>query len=173
MLVYALKFGVIASGSQRWINLYFINIQPSELMKIAIIICLARYYHRRQNADVQNFKNILLPLVLLIIPCIFIVAQPDLGTAILIAISGIFVMWIAGLNIKYFVYTGIMFIVSAPFVISLLKPSISINKTVSEFLGIPAFVPSSAASEAVLSIISIAAGIIPAPIIAVVALAAS
>ena len=122
MLVIVFYFGVTASGSQRWINLYFINIQPSELMKIAIIICLARYYHRMQSADLQNFKNIFLPLVLLTIPCIFVVAQPDLGTAILIAISGIFVMWIAGLNIKYFVYTGIMLLVSAPFIISLLKP---------------------------------------------------
>ena len=91
-------------------------------MKIAIIICFARYYHRMQSADLQNFKNIFLPLVLLTIPCIFVVAQPDLGTAILIAISGIFVMWIAGLNIKYFVYTGIMLLVSTPFIISLLKP---------------------------------------------------
>ncbi|SVD97787.1 uncharacterized protein METZ01_LOCUS450641, partial [marine metagenome] len=57
-------FGVTASGSQRWINLYFINIQPSELMKIAIIICLARYYPHMQSADVQNFKNIFQPLVL-------------------------------------------------------------------------------------------------------------
>lgn len=122
MLVMVFYFGVTASGSQRWINLYFINIQPSELMKIAIIICFARYYHRMQSADLQNFKNIFLPLVLLTIPCIFVVAQPDLGTAILIAISGIFVMWIAGLNIKYFVYTGIMLLVSTPFIISLLKP---------------------------------------------------
>ena len=122
MLVIVFYFGVTASGSQRWINLYFINIQPSELMKITIIICFARYYHRMQSADLQNFKNIFLPLVLLTIPCIFVVAQPDLGTAILIAISGIFVMWIAGLNIKYFVYTGIMLLVSTPFIISLLKP---------------------------------------------------
>ena len=122
MLVMVFYFGVTASGSQRWINLYFINIQPSELMKIAIIICFARYYHRMQSADLQNLKNIFLPLVLLTIPCIFVVAQPDLGTAILIAISGIFVMWIAGLNIKYFVYTGIMLLVSTPFIISLLKP---------------------------------------------------
>ena len=122
MLVVVFYFGVTASGSQRWINLYFINIQPSELMKISIIICLARYYHRMQSADVQSFKNIVLPLILLIIPCIFVTVQPDLGTAILIALSGVFVMWIAGLNIKYFFYSGIAFIVSAPFVISLLKP---------------------------------------------------
>ena len=48
LLIWASLYGVKASGSQRWINLYFINIQPSELMKIAIIACLAKYYHRVQ-----------------------------------------------------------------------------------------------------------------------------
>ena len=122
MLLAVTFFGITASGSQRWINLYFINIQPSELMKIAIIICLARYYHRMQRADVQNFRNVIQPLILVIIPCVFVVAQPDLGTAILIALSGIFVMWIAGLNIKYFVYSIIIFVVSTPFIIFFLKP---------------------------------------------------
>ena len=122
MLIAVTFFGITASGSQRWINLYFINIQPSELMKIAIIICLARYYHRMQRADVQNFRNVIQPLILVIIPCVFVVAQPDLGTAILIALSGIFVMWIAGLNIKYFVYSIIIFVVSTPFIIFFLKP---------------------------------------------------
>ena len=68
MLIAVTFFGITASGSQRWINLYFINIQPSELMKIAIIICLARYYHRMQRADVQNFRNVIQPLILVIIP---------------------------------------------------------------------------------------------------------
>ena len=122
MLVIVFYFGVTASGSQRWINLYFINIQPSELMKISIIICLARHYHRMQNADVQSFKNLMQPLFLLTIPCFLVIAQPDLGTAILIAISGIIVIWIAGLDIKYFVYSGLTLIVSTPFIISLLKP---------------------------------------------------
>ena len=91
-------------------------------MKIAVVVCFARYYHKMQNAEVQNFKNVLLPLILLAIPCFFVVAQPDLGTAILIALSGILVMWIAGLNIKYFVYSSLILIVSTPFVVSVLKP---------------------------------------------------
>ena len=57
-LIWASMYGVKASGSQRWINLYFINLQPSELMKIAIIICLAKYYHRIQFNQVNNFQNI-------------------------------------------------------------------------------------------------------------------
>ena len=122
MLIAVFYFGITVSGSQRWIDLYFLNIQPSELMKIAIIVCLARYYHRIQNAEIQNIRNVLFPLLLLVIPCFFVVSQPDLGTAILIAISGILVMWVAGLNIKYFFYSGLILLVSAPFVISFLKP---------------------------------------------------
>tara|TARA_Y100000590_G_scaffold431854_1_gene547062 strand:- start:458 stop:1393 length:936 start_codon:yes stop_codon:yes gene_type:complete len=122
MLLTVFYFGITVSGSQRWISLYFLNIQPSELMKIAIIVCLARYYHRIQNAEIQNIRNVLFPLLLLSIPCVFVVSQPDLGTAILIVISGILVMWVAGLNIKYFFYSGLILLVSAPFVISFLKP---------------------------------------------------
>jgi rod shape determining protein RodA len=59
-LIWASLYGVKASGSQRWINLYFINLQPSELMKIAIIVCLAKYYHRVQLDKVNSFQNLLL-----------------------------------------------------------------------------------------------------------------
>ena len=57
-LVWASFYGITASGSQRWISLYFINLQPSELMKIAIIICFSKYYHRIQIYNVNNFKNL-------------------------------------------------------------------------------------------------------------------
>ncbi len=121
-LLIVLFFGVTASGSKRWINLYFLNLQPSELMKIAIIVCFARYYHRIQSSDLQNYRFLLIPIVLIIIPCYLVILQPDLGTSILIAGSGIFVIWIAGLNIKYFVYSGLLLLVSFPFVVSILKP---------------------------------------------------
>ena len=122
LLVAASLYGVTASGSQRWINLYFINLQPSELMKIAIIACFARYYHRIQSVDILDYRFLLIPVVLIIIPCYLVVTQPDLGTSILIAGSGIVVIWIAGLNIKYFVYSSLLFLVSFPFVVSILKP---------------------------------------------------
>ena len=53
MLIWTVNFGVTASGSQRWIDLYFINIQPSELMKIFIILCLAKYFHRMKMQSVN------------------------------------------------------------------------------------------------------------------------
>jgi len=122
LLIWASLFGITASGSQRWINLYFINLQPSELMKIAIIICFAKYYHRIQFSNVNRIKNIIVPILILFMPIALVVSQPDLGTAILIALSGIIVLWLAGVNIKYFFYSSLTFIISAPFVISLLKP---------------------------------------------------
>ena len=122
LLFAVIFFGVTASGSKRWINLYFLNLQPSEIMKIAIIVCFARYYHRIQNVETQSYKFLLQPIILLIVPCYLVIKQPDLGTAILIAGSGLAIIWLAGINIKYFVYSGLLLLVSLPFVISFLKP---------------------------------------------------
>ena len=122
LLIYASLYGVTASGSQRWIDLYFINLQPSELMKIAVIICFAKYYHRMQITNVNKFKNLLMPIVILGIPIFLVLSQPDLGTSILIALSGIIVIWLAGVSIKYFIYSSLVLIISAPFVISFLQP---------------------------------------------------
>ena len=121
-LIWASVYGVKASGSQRWVNLYFINLQPSELMKITIIICLARYYHRLQIDKVNSFKGIFTFIIILIIPIMLVVSQPDLGTAILIALSGLIVVWFAGLNIKYLLYSLTALLISMPFAIAFLKP---------------------------------------------------
>jgi len=122
LLVAASFYGITASGSQRWINLYFINLQPSELMKVAIIAFFAKYYHRMQITHVNKIVNILIPFVILVIPIFLVISQPDLGTSILIALSGIMVLWLAGINLKFFVYSSLLLVISAPFVISFLKP---------------------------------------------------
>ncbi len=122
LLIYASLYGITASGSQRWINLYFVNLQPSELMKIAIIVCFAKYYHRMQINNVNSFKNLIIPIIILVIPVVLVLSQPDLGTSILIALSGLIVIWLSGVNIKYFTYSTLALIISMPFVISFLKP---------------------------------------------------
>ena len=122
LLIWASLYGVKASGSQRWINLYFINLQPSELMKITIILCLAKYYHRISLEKVNSSQSALTASIILVLPIMLVISQPDLGTSILIAVSGIVVIWLAGLNIKYFVYSFILFLISLPFAISILKP---------------------------------------------------
>ena len=121
-LIWASIYGVKASGSQRWVNLYFINLQPSELMKIAIIACLAKFYHRLQIDKVNSFQGILISILILVLPIMLVVSQPDLGTSILIAFSGLVVVWLAGLNIKFFLYSFFTLLISLPFVISFLKP---------------------------------------------------
>tara|TARA_B110000444_G_C18785883_1_gene569921 strand:+ start:91 stop:1212 length:1122 start_codon:yes stop_codon:yes gene_type:complete len=121
-LIWATIYGVKASGSQRWISLYFINIQPSELMKIAIIACLAKYYHRIQIDKVNSIQGILISTIILILPVMIVVSQPDLGTAILIALSGLVVVWLAGLNIKFFAYSFVTLLISLPFAVAFLKP---------------------------------------------------
>ena len=121
-LIWASLYGVKASGSQRWINLYFINLQPSELMKIAVIACLAKYYHRVGLEKVNTAQSLLIALIILILPIMLVLSQPDLGTSILIASSGLVVIWLAGLNIRYFIYSFFALLISLPFVISFLKP---------------------------------------------------
>ena len=121
-LIWASLYGVKASGSQRWINLYFINLQPSELMKITIIACLAKYYHRLQLSNINSYQSIMVIIVILILPIMLVISQPDLGTSILIALSGLTVVWLAGLNLKYFLYSFISLLIALPFGISFLKP---------------------------------------------------
>jgi rod shape determining protein RodA len=122
MLIWTINFGVMASGSQRWIDLYFINIQPSELMKIFIILCLAKYFHRKRLENVNSFYSVIISLIIIFLPMSLVIIQPDLGTSLLISISGILVLWFAGLNHKYFFYSFLMSILSLPFIISFLKP---------------------------------------------------
>ena len=121
-LVWASLYGIKASGSQRWINLYFINLQPSELMKIAIIVCLAKYYHRIQLNKINSFQVMFIAMLILILPIMLVITQPDLGTSILIALSGLVVIWLAGINIRYFIYSFIALLISMPFAIAFLQP---------------------------------------------------
>ena len=122
LLIYVSFFGIKASGSQRWMDVYFFVLQPSELMKIAIIMCLAKYYHRLKIENVNSFTSITIVLSVIIVPTIFVVSQPDLGTSILIALSGLIILWLGGVKIKYFIYSFITFLISLPFIISFLKP---------------------------------------------------
>ena len=122
LLVLVKFFGLSSSGSQRWLNLYFINLQPSELMKIALILFLSKYYHRISSSDVNRLKYLLSPLVALIFPIILVITQPDLGTAFLIAAGGVIVIWLAGVKMKFFAYLAVVFLSLAPVAISFLKP---------------------------------------------------
>jgi rod shape determining protein RodA len=121
-LLWASFYGITASGSQRWINLYFINLQPSELMKVAIIMCFAKLYHRSQMQNINNLKNISVSMIIILMPIFLVLSQPDLGTSILIALSGLVVLWLVGISIKYFIYSFLVLVITTPFAIAFLKP---------------------------------------------------
>ena len=122
LLIWVSTYGIKVSGSQRWINLYFIVLQPSELMKIGIILCLAKYYHRLKIDNINSFTSILVALSIILVPIILVLSQPDLGTSVLIASSGLIILWLAGVKMKYFFISFITFLISLPFIISFLKP---------------------------------------------------
>ena len=123
LLLLAVKyFGLTSSGSQRWLNLYFMNLQPSELMKVGLILFLAKYYHRVSIENINSIKYLFLPIIVLIAPVLLVVMQPDLGTSILIAAGGIVVAWLAGVRFKFFAYALLILIASLPIAISFLKP---------------------------------------------------
>jgi len=122
LLVWVSVYGLKISGSQRWIDLYFLVLQPSELMKIGIILCLAKYYHRVSIEKVNSFLSISIALSIILIPIFFVLSQPDLGTSILIVTSGLIVLWLGGVKIKYFFISFITFLISLPFIITSLEP---------------------------------------------------
>ncbi|MEJ1995113.1 MAG: rod shape-determining protein RodA [Limibacillus sp.] len=90
MLVGVEFFGQVGMGAQRWIDLKVIQLQPSELMKVALVMALARYFHGRSLEEVRGFTRLLPPLALILLPVGLVLKQPDLGTALtLLAIGGV------------------------------------------------------------------------------------
>ena len=100
----------------------FYEFQPSELMKIGLILFLAKYYHRISIEGVNSFRYLLLPITVLVAPVILVATQPDLGTSILIAAGGVVVAWLAGVRAKFFTISGIAMLALLPIAISFLKP---------------------------------------------------
>jgi len=122
LLLFVKFYGIQSQGSRRWVNLFIINLQPSELMKIGIILFLSNYYHKISESDVNRVRYLLYPLLVILFPFILVLSQPDLGTAILILLSGIVVTWLAGVKWKIFAYLSAATVILAPIAISFLKP---------------------------------------------------
>jgi rod shape determining protein RodA len=89
--------GFVGKGGQRWIDLYVIQLQPSELMKIALVMALARYFHGQELPP--RFSKLFLPLVLILIPVMLMLRQPDLGTAMILLAMGGTLFFVAGVSL--------------------------------------------------------------------------
>ena len=94
--------GVIGMGAQRWIDLGMVQIQPSEMMKVAVVMALAAYYAWLDPAKVSRPLWVVPPLLLILMPVALVMEQPDLGTAILLLSGGGAVMFLAGVSLWYF-----------------------------------------------------------------------
>jgi rod shape determining protein RodA len=122
LLIAVKYFGISSSGSKRWLDFFFINLQPSELMKVGLILFLAKYYHRVSLDNINRLKYLFTPIVALIAPVLLVITQPDLGTSLLIAAGGVVVAWLAGVRLKFFAFAFLAFIAFLPVAISFLKP---------------------------------------------------
>jgi rod shape determining protein RodA len=118
LLVAVALFGVKVNGSKRWLSLGIGRIQPSEIMKVAMPLMLAWYFHKYETA--LRFKHFAIAALILLVPVGLIFKQPDLGTAVLVGAAGFFVIFFAGLSWRIIIAFGIAVGCALPFVWSTL-----------------------------------------------------
>jgi rod shape determining protein RodA len=98
--------GFAGMGAQRWIDLGLIQLQPSELMNVAVVLALARYFHSLSGEDVGRIRYLILPALTVGVPAALVLKQPDLGTAIMLLMGGAALFFIAGVRLRYFALTA-------------------------------------------------------------------
>lgn len=98
--------GHIGMGAQRWINFGIFKIQPSELMKISLVLALARYFHASSLQSIQSIRGIIVPMMMALIPAGLIVMQPDLGTSLMLVFTTVAIFFAVGVQIWKFVLVG-------------------------------------------------------------------
>jgi len=118
LLVGVALFGEIRNGARRWLHLGFATVQPSEIMKIAVPLVLAWWFHRREEG--LRLLDFAIAAVILVLPVGLIVRQPDLGTALLIFASGFFVIFLAGLSWRIIASMVVAGLASLPFLWSVM-----------------------------------------------------
>ena len=106
--------GTAGMGARRWIDLGFLTIQPSELMKLTIVLALARYFHGCSVEDVGRLRNLIIPLFIVAAPAALVMRQPDLGTALMLMFVGAGMMFLAGVRIWKFAVVGLAAVASVP-----------------------------------------------------------
>ena len=102
LLIYVEVAGHVGMGAQRWINVGFLQLQPSELMKISLVLALARYFHGLSYEDIGKPVNVLIPVAMVLVPAGLVLMQPDLGTAGMLILGGAIIFFAAGVRIWKF-----------------------------------------------------------------------
>jgi rod shape determining protein RodA len=106
--------GRVGLGAQRWIELGPLQLQPSELMKIALVLALSRYLHGLAPGEVSRPFRLIVPLIMIAVPAVLVLMQPNLGTATLLAVGGALLLFLAGLSWYWIASTAVAIAVAVP-----------------------------------------------------------
>jgi rod shape determining protein RodA len=107
MLIAVELIGFEAKGAERWLHIGFVRVQPSEVMKIALVLALARYFHKTAAEDVRRLSRIVPALFIIAVPTLLVLKQPDLGTGGMLLLAGTGMLFIAGVRWRWFVLVGV------------------------------------------------------------------
>jgi rod shape determining protein RodA len=105
-----------AMGATRWFRIGPLTIQPSEIMKVCTVFALARYFYSIEMQNIGKIKFVIIPLILITVPTVFIFHQPDLGTAAILAMVGVSILFLAGVRMWKFAVVGLGILAAVPFV---------------------------------------------------------
>lgn len=114
MLILVDLLGFVGKGAQRWLDLGFIRLQPSEFMKPAIALTLARFYDLLPMGETRTFRAIWPAAALIAVPAGLVILQPDLGTGLMVCFAGITVMFVAGVKLRWFLVPGGLIAAAVP-----------------------------------------------------------
>ena len=121
LLILATFYGIVGKGSRRWLNLGGLVFQPSELIKILVIITLAKFFDEKKIQSARDYIFLILPISLILSPFFLILIQPDLGTAMVVLLLGLIIFYISGISWKFFGVLSFFFIGTAPYIWGSLK----------------------------------------------------
>ena len=121
LLIWATFFGIVGKGSRRWLNIGGLVFQPSELIKILVIITLAKFFDEKKIQNAKDYIFLILPIFLILSPFFLILIQPDLGTAMIVLLLGLIIFFISGISWKFFSILSLFFLVSTPYIWGSLK----------------------------------------------------
>ncbi len=107
LLVVVEIMGHVGMGAQRWINLGFMQLQPSEIMKIVVVMALARYFHAATMDDMRSLRFLIVPVLVIMAPVALVLLQPDLGTSLMILMAGAAMFFMAGASIWLYIIGGV------------------------------------------------------------------
>jgi rod shape determining protein RodA len=114
MLIAVDVMGFIGKGAQRWLDLGIIRLQPSEFMKPAVGLMVARFYELLPAGEIRKFRAVWPAVLLIAVPAVLVILQPDLGTGLMVAFAGITVMFLSGVPLRWFLVPGVSVAAAIP-----------------------------------------------------------